>query len=204
MKKHVLLLLAIMFGITGCSKSNETAKPKEESNTEKYVLSEDFIKAKVDSVHDGDSIFVTYNVDGEPYSKELYLAGIDAPELIHPIYKEMPFGKEAKENLEKVIKESGDIYIETNEDEKTSTSGRIIGYAYSNYEGELIQLNEIQVSEGLARVTDNLENVVDITILQENYDKLTESEKKAKSEKLNIWGRENFVSDKGYDEKYKK
>ncbi len=133
MKKHVLLLLAIMFGITGCSKSSETTKPKEESNTEKYVLSEDFIKAKVDSVHDGDSIFVTYDVDGEPYSKELYLAGIDAPELIHPIYKEMPFGKEAKENLEKVIKESGDIYIETNEDEKTSTSGRIIGYAYANY-----------------------------------------------------------------------
>ena len=204
MKKHVLLLLAIMFGITGCSKSNETAKPKEESNTERYVLSDDFIKAKVDSVHDGDSIFVTYDVDGEPYSKELYLAGIDAPELIHPIYKEMPFGKEAKENLEKVIKESGEIYMETNEDEKTSKSGRIIGYAYANYEGELIQLNEMQVSQGLARVTDNLENVVDITILQENYDKLTESEKKAKSEKLNIWGRENFVSDKGYDEKYKK
>ena len=204
MKKHVLLLLAIMFGITGCSKSNETTKLKEESNTEKYVLSDDFIKAKVDSVHDGDSIFVTYDVDGEPYSKELYLAGIDAPELIHPIYSEMPFGKEAKENLEKVIKESGDIYIETNEDEKTSTSGRLIGYAYANYEGELIQLNEMQVSQGLARVSDNLENVVDITILQENYDKLAESEKKAKSEKLNIWGIENFVSDKGYDEKYKK
>lgn len=203
MKKHVLLL-AIMSGITGCSNNSQTTKTKEESNPEKYVLSEDFIKAKVDSVHDGDSIFVTYDVDGEPYSKELYLAGIDAPELIHPIYKEMPFGKEAKENLEKVINESGDIYIETNEDEKTSKSGRIIGYAYANYEGELIQLNEMQVSEGLARVTDNLENVVDITILQENYDKLTESEKKAKSEKLNIWGIENFVSDKGYDEKYKK
>lgn len=203
MKKHVLLL-AIMSGITGCSNNSQTTKTKEESNPEKYVLSEDFIKAKVDSVHDGDSIFVKYDVDGEPYSKELYLAGIDAPELIHPIYKEMPFGKEAKENLEKVINESGDIYIETNEDEKTSKSGRIIGYAYANYEGELIQLNEMQVSEGLARVTDNLENVVDITILQENYDKLTESEKKAKSEKLNIWGIENFVSDKGYDEKYKK
>ena len=32
---------------------------------------------------------------------------------------------------------------------KPTTSGRIVGYAYANYEGELIESNEMQVSRGI-------------------------------------------------------
>lgn len=116
----------------------------------------------------------------------------------------MPLGKESKSNLEKVIQEGSEIYIETNEYEKNNSSGRIIGYAYATYEDKIIQLNEMQVEDGFARVSDNLAGEVDIVIVKENYNKLLEFEKNAKEKKINIWNIENFVTDEGYDKKYNK
>ena len=203
-KKYVFIVVIMAFIVTGCKDKSNITGEIEASEREEYVISAEFIKAKVDGIHDGDSIFISYEFNGEPYSGELYLAGIDAPELIHPIYKEMPFGKKSKLNLEKIIQEGSEIYIETNEEGRNNPGGRTIGYAYTTVDGKVIQLNEMQVKDGLARVTDSLANEVDTIIVKENYKKLVELEEKAKSSSLNIWSIENFITENGYNEKYKK
>ena len=107
MKKHVLLLLAIMFGITGCHKSSETTKPKEESNTERYVLSRTLSKLKL-IVYTMGIVFLSHMMLTVNHIQKNFISGIDAPELIHPIYKEMPLEKKLKK-IKKVIKENGNV-----------------------------------------------------------------------------------------------
>jgi len=97
------------------------------------------IQGDVARVIDGDT-FVLKN------GQHVRLIGINAPELHHPVLGEQPFGKEAKEHLEKLIK-GKKVRLEF--DVQTHDKyGRLLAYVYV----DKIFVNAKMVEDGYAQV----------------------------------------------------
>lgn len=208
MKKNILMTVIILsIGLVGCgsksegntsqvSKASTGQETQEDSKKNKYEIKDNFAKGTVDSIMDGDSLYINWLNNGVEDNVQFYLEGIDAPEIEHPVYEKMPYGDEAKENLEKLVSPGDEVYIEFAKDDATSLVQR--AFIYIKTDEEVLQLNNEQVKAGLAYVKS------DEVLNQEQFNILKETEKQAKNQGLGIWMEKDLVVDGEFNRKYVK
>jgi micrococcal nuclease len=132
---------------------------------------------------DGDTIRVRINGKTETVR---YLL-VDTPESKHPNMCVQLYAKEAYLRNSELVKR-GNLTLEFEEGTTRDSYGRLLAYVY--VDGESIQGNLLK--EGYARVT---------YVLNPPYKYLEifrEDERLAKSEKVNIWSRIDFVKNWGF------
>lgn len=164
------------------------------SDVSAYEIKDDFIKGTVAEIMDGDSLIIDWLKDGEKYNTQFYLEGINAPEIVDPVYEKMPFGDDAKQNLEKLVSVGNEVYIEFAKDDLNLSVLR--AFIYIKTDEGVQQLNNEQVKAGLAYVKN-----ADI-LNQNKYDKLKVTEKQAQDQKLGIWSDDELVKDGEFNRKY--
>lgn len=158
--------------------SSQGKKENEDEDTESYI------KAKVISVIDGDTILVKTK-DGSDSFKVRYI-GIDTPESVHADEsKNTEEGKIASERNKKLIKDAGNTVFLEYDVQETDKYGRALCYVYvkdgKNYE----MLQEKLLSEGLCRVMTIQPN-------SKYADKFYDLQKDARKSDAGFWGTDFF------------
>lgn len=206
MKINFLIVTIIAsIGLVGCGsgsiddinkESDVATKEVEQSYSDEnsYEIKDSFTKGVVDNIIDGDSLYINWTKDGVDNNSQFYLEGIDAPEIEHPVYDKMPYGEEAKQNLEELVSPGDEVYIEFIDEDLTSSVLRTFIYIKSG--DEVKQLNNEQVKLGLAYVKN------DDVINKEQQEKLKETETKAKKENLGIWQDKELIVEGTFNSKY--
>ncbi|WP_024614256.1 thermonuclease family protein [Clostridium sp. Ade.TY] len=146
-------------------------------------------EATVERVVDGDTIVV------KEHNKEIKVRFllVDTPETCKPNTPVQPFGEKAKQFTKDALKKGAKIYIEYGKS-KSDKYGRRLGFIYYNNNGKWEMLNEALVANGLARVGYIYED-------KEHLNELKEAQDYAKENKLNIWSKAGYVTDRGYNPK---
>ncbi|MBC7328267.1 thermonuclease family protein, partial [bacterium] len=123
-------------------------------------------------------------IDGDTFvlksGQHVRLIGINAPELHHPVLGEEPYGKEAKEHLEKLIK-GKKVRLEFDV-QKYDKYGRLLAYVYV----DKIFVNAKMVEDGYAQVMTVPPNVK----YQELFLKL---QREAMEKERGLWERRYIV-----------
>lgn len=148
-----------------------------ESNSEQIPV--EFVR-----VIDGDSIKVKINGVEETVR---YLL-IDTPETKHPNSCVQPYGKEASERNEELLR-SGQITLEFDGPERDKYD-RLLAYVFVDG----LSVQKTLLEEGLARVA---------YIYDPPYkylDEFYKAESEAKSSKLNIWNKDGYVTENGFQD----
>lgn len=178
------------------NKANEAIDGMKKHNTDgTYELTTydkqppNTVKATMVRVVDGDTIVVKDN-GGE---KKVRFLLVDTPETCKPKTPVQPFGQKAKEFTKSCLPKGSQIYIEYGKS-KSDKYGRCLGFIYykDKESGKWTMLNEALVSKGLARVGYIYKD-------KEHLKELQRAQDYAKEEKLNIWSKAGYVTDKGYD-----
>lgn len=143
-------------------------------------------------VIDGDTIIVKSEKSDE---ETIRLLLIDTPETVHPERDEELFGKMAKRYIEQALSDT--LYIERGEEE-LDKFGRTLAYVYAykpEYDKDLVDesVNAKLVRNGFARVAYIYEPN---TKYVPRFRKL---EHIAKSEAMNIWSIDGYVTDEGFN-----
>ena len=205
--KSIILSSALMLSLffTGCSNNNQNSVETQtqikdsvisgntynESNSSKEVP-ENSVEASVERVVDGDTIKLKLKETGEIVTLRLLL--VDTPESVKKGVDPQPYSIEASNySKEKLV--SGDtVYIEYDEGDKTDKYNRHLGYLwfYSKEDGTWQMFNENLISKGYARVGY-------VYSQKKHLDEFYKAQDYAKSNKLNIWSVDGYVTDKGYD-----
>ena len=135
----------------------------------------------VTDVNDGDTVSIKVkSIAGFPLKIErVRLIGIDAPEL-----RQEPWGRSAKRHLKKLISESGWVINVELDTEQRDQYGRLLGYLWNRSSGALI--NERMIEEGYAVLYTFPPNV-------KYAERFIESQKRAQSKGLGIWGRNGLI-----------
>ncbi|OLN23869.1 hypothetical protein BTO30_02705 [Domibacillus antri] len=141
-----------------------------------------FIKAKVLSVTDGDTIKVDLN--GKEETVRLIL--VDTPETKHPQLGKQPLGEEASAFTTEQLN-GKEVEIEPGIEER-DRYGRLLAYVYVGDK----MFNKTLIEEGLARVTVYPPNT-------EYLEELEVAQAAAKEKGIGIWEVENYATDDGYD-----
>lgn len=205
--RNIFLIATVVasMGLVGCGNKptgnmekepNTVTKGTEQSISKEntYEIKDSFTKGFIDNIMDGDSLYINWSKDGLENKTQFYLEGIDAPEIEHPVYNKMPYGEEAKQNLEYLVSPGDEVYIEfVNED---LTSLVIRAFIYIQTGDGVKQLNNEQVKLGLAYVKN------DDVINKEQQEKLKETEIQAKEQNLGIWSDKEFIVDGTFNSKY--
>ena len=213
--KSIFLLsaLAISIFFTGCSNddknliTNQTQIKNSSSNNNQIItesknsykeysfskeVPKNSVKAILERVVDGDTMKLKLDETGEIITLRLLL--VDTPESVKKGVDPQPYSIEAS-NFTKSTLLSGDtVYIEYDEGDKTDKYGRHLGYLwfYSNDNSNWQIFNEKLISEGYARVG--------YIYSQKKYlNELYKAQEYAKSNKLNIWSVDGYVTNKGFD-----
>ena len=213
--KSIFLLsaLAISIFFTGCSNddknliTNQTQIKNSSSNNNQIItesknsykeysfskeVPKNSVKAILERVVDGDTMKLKLDETGEIITLRLLL--VDTPESVKKGVDPQPYSIEAS-NFTKSTLLSGDtVYIEYDEGDKTDKYGRHLGYLwfYSNDDCNWQMFNEKLISEGYARVG--------YIYSQKKYlNELYKAQEYAKSNKLNIWSVDGYVTNKGFD-----
>lgn len=142
-------------------------------------------KASVVRVVDGDTVIVEMEGGQE---ERVRLLLIDTPESVDPNKELQPFGLEAKEFLEKTLKEGGCVELEIGENSRDQYE-RLLAYIWLDNEN----INKKIVQEGFARVA---------YVYPPNTKYLTQfkiAQKSAQKRKINIWSLEDYVKNHGFD-----
>ncbi|WP_249306128.1 thermonuclease family protein [Lederbergia citrea] len=145
----------------------------------------DQIPVKLVKTIDGDTIKIRYQ--GKDQNVRYLL--IDTPETNHPRLGKQPFGEEAKERNNQLVK-SGKLTIEFDVGERVDKYGRLLAYVY--VDGKSVQ--QTLLEEGLARVA---------YVYPPNTRHLTpyeEAQQRAKIKGIGIWSIENYATDTGFKE----
>ena len=205
--KSIILSSALMLSLffTGCSNNNQNSVEHKtqvkdsivsdniynESNSSKEVP-DGSVEASIERVVDGDTVKVKLKETGEIVTLRLLL--VDTPESVKKGVDPQPYSIEAS-NYSKEILVSGDtVYIEYDEGNKTDKYNRHLGYLwfYSKEDGAWEMFNENLIAKGYARVG--------YVYSQKRYlFDFYKAQDFAKSNKLNIWSVDGYVTDKGYD-----
>ena len=206
--KSIILSSALMLSLffTGCSNNNQKSvehktqvKDSIVSDNNKYNQSNSSkevpngsVEALVERVVDGDTMKLKLKETGETVTLRLLL--VDTPESVKKGVDPQPYSIEASNySKEKLV--SGDtVYIEYDEGDKTDKYNRHLGYLwfYSKEDGNWQMFNEKLISEGYARVGY-------VYSQKRHLDEFYKAQEYAKSNKLNIWSVDGYVTDKGYD-----
>lgn len=144
-----------------------------------------FLEAQVLSVTDGDT-FRAKLPDGTEERIRLLL--IDTPETKHASKPVQPFGPEASVFAENMLL-GNQVHLEFDVAERDQY-GRLLAYVYIGYE----MLNERLLEEGLARVSVFQPNV-------KYVERFRHIQQTAREQRLGVWSIENYVTDRGFNER---
>jgi micrococcal nuclease len=104
---------------------------------------------KVENVVDGDTIDVLIDLGFDIlFASRVRLAGIDTPESRTKDLAEKALGLEAKEYLNKALKDAKSVVIKTEKMDSSEKYGRILGWVYIN--GDTVSLNDMMINDGYA------------------------------------------------------
>lgn len=205
--------LAISIFFTGCSNGDQNTitnqtqiKDSTSSNSQVSVESNSSyqdsssskevpkgsVKATVDRVVDGDTMKLKIDETGEVVTLRLLL--VDTPESVKKGVDPQPYSIEASNFAKNTLVAGDTVYIEYDEGDKTDKYDRHLGYLwyYSNDNSNWQMFNETLISQGYARVGY-------IYSQKRHLDEFYKAQDYAKSNKLNIWSVDGYVTDKGFD-----
>ena len=205
--------LAISIFFTGCSNGDQNTitnqtqiKDSTSSNSQVSVESNSSyqdsssskevpkgsVKATVERVVDGDTMKLKIDETGEIVTLRLLL--VDTPESVKKGVDPQPYSIEASNFAKNTLKAGDTVYIEYDEGDKTDKYDRHLGYLwyYSNDNSNWQMFNETLISQGYARVGY-------IYSQKRHLDEFYKAQDYAKSNKLNIWSVDGYVTDKGFD-----
>ena len=205
--------LAISILFTGCSNGDQNTvtnqtqiKDSTSSNSQVTVESNSSyqdsssskevpkgsVKATVERVVDGDTMKLKLDKTKEVVTLRLLL--VDTPESVKKGVDPQPYSIEASNFAKNTLKAGDTVYIEYDEGDKTDKYDRHLGYLwyYSNDNSNWQMFNETLISEGYARVGY-------IYSQKRHLDEFYKAQDYAKSNKLNIWSVDGYVTDRGYD-----
>ena len=213
--KSILLssALAISIFFTGCSNGDQNTitnqtqiKDSTSSNSQVSVESNSSyqdsssskevpkgsVKATVERVVDGDTMKLKLDKTKEVVTLRLLL--VDTPESVKKGVDPQPYSIEASNFAKNTLKAGDTVYIEYDEGDKTDKYDRHLGYLwyYSNDNSNWQMFNETLISQGYARVGY-------IYSQKRHLDEFYKAQDYAKSNKLNIWSVDGYVTDRGYD-----
>ena len=197
--------LAISIFFTGCSNgdqntiTNQTQIKDSTSSNSSYQDSSSSkevpkgsVKATVERVVDGDTMKLKLDKTKEVVTLRLLL--VDTPESVKKGVDPQPYSIEASNFAKNTLKAGDTVYIEYDEGDKTDKYDRHLGYLwyYSNDNSNWQMFNETLISQGYARVGY-------IYSQKRHLDEFYKAQDYAKSNKLNIWSVDGYVTDRGYD-----
>ena len=205
--------LAISIFFTGCSNGDQNTitnqtqiKDSTSSNSQVSVESNSSyqdsssskevpkgsVKATVDRVVDGDTMKLKIDKTKEVVTLRLLL--VDTPESVKKGVDPQPYSIEASNFAKNTLVAGDTVYIEYDEGDKTDKYDRHLGYLwyYSNDNSNWQMFNETLISQGYARVGY-------IYSQKRHLDEFYKAQDYAKSNKLNIWSVDGYVTDRGYD-----
>lgn len=201
---RVLLIFLGIITLVGCSSPSQYQSGKSSSNQEldkqEAVSESSTVKEKLDAIGEGSvTAQVKLITDGDTYvltplSSELDLPtsftvralNIETPEWTK---EKMPYGDKATERVKELIPVGSTVTFYYDHGNKTDKYNRHLGYILT-INNQLVQ--QVLVEEGLAMIRyvfppgDTLIN------------ELKESEKIARTNRLNIWSTTGYVSSDGY------
>ena len=200
--------LAISILFTGCSNGDQNTVTNQtqikdstssnsqvtvESNSSYQSASKEVpkgsVKATVERVVDGDTMKLKLDKTKEVVTLRLLL--VDTPESVKKGVDPQPYSIEASNFAKNTLKAGDTVYIEY---DKTDKYDRHLGYLwyYSNDNSNWQMFNETLISQGYARVGY-------IYSQKRHLDEFYKAQDCAKSNKLNIWSVDGYVTDRGYD-----
>ena len=203
--------LAISIFFTGCSNGDQNTVTNQtqikdstssnsqvtvESNSSYQSASKEVpkgsVKATVERVVDGDTMKLKLDKTKEVVTLRLLL--VDTPESVKKGVDPQPYSIEASNFAKNTLVAGDTVYIEYDEGDKTDKYDRHLGYLwyYSNDNSNWQMFNETLISQGYARVGY-------IYSQKRHLDEFYKAQDYAKSNKLNIWSVDGYVTDKGYD-----
>ncbi|MED4861336.1 thermonuclease family protein [Bacillus atrophaeus] len=157
---------------------------KKDSSDKKTSDKKKLVDVTLNKTVDGDTIKVNYKGEVETVR---YLL-VDTPETKKPNSCIQPYGDDASERNKELVN-SGKLQLEFDEGDRTDKYGRMLAYVY--VDGKSVQ--ETLLKEGLARVAYLYEPNM------KYIDQFKKDEQEAKSEKLSIWSKSSYVTDKGFN-----
>ena len=163
-------------------KDKKTDEKKSEEKPKQKDTNSDRIPAKLDRVVDGDTAYLI--IDGVSENTRFLL--IDTPETKSPRSCVQPYGKEASQRLEELLK-SGEITIEY-DGPKRDKYDRLLVHVFVDG----VSVQETLLEEGLARIA---------YIYDPPYkymDQYEAAEQRAKSNGINIWSKSGYVTSDGF------
>lgn len=205
--------LAVSIFFTGCSNGDQNTitnqtqiKDSTSSNSQVSVESNSSyqdsssskevpkgsVKATVERVVDGDTMKLKLDKTKEVVTLRLLL--VDTPESVKKGVDPQPYSIEASNFAKNTLVAGDTVYIEYDEGDKTDKYDRHLGYLwyYSNDNSNWQMFNETLISQGYARVGY-------IYSQKRHLDEFYKAQDYAKSNKLNIWSVDGYVTDRGYD-----
>ncbi len=193
--KIIIAIIVVLLGILFFGKDilNKSSFKKEDLNKNEELTQllnppKGSIKATVNRDVDGDTVIVTTE-SGQKMDVRLLL--VDTPETKHPNMGVQKYGKEASEFTSSYLKKGQVVYLEQDV-EKKDKYNRDLAYIWFKDNGKWIMINEALVANGLARVAYVYES-------KKYLPKLEELQNKAKEEKLNIWSKPGYVTNRGFN-----
>lgn len=193
--KIIIAIIVVLLGILFFGKDilNKSSFKKEDLNKNEELTQllnppKGSIKATVNRDVDGDTVIVTTE-SGQKMDVRLLL--VDTPETKHPNMGVQKYGKEASEFTSSYLKKGQVVYLEQDV-EKKDKYNRDLAYIWFKDNGKWIMINEALVANGLARVAYVYES-------KKYLPKLEALQNKAKEEKLNIWSKPGYVTNRGFN-----
>ncbi|MFV9833120.1 endonuclease [Bacillus subtilis] len=202
MKKILVSMIAIVLSMTlGACGSNRTATNQSGSSETEHTHSNEYkqpeqgagtphsknqkklVDVSLDRTVDGDTIKVIYN--GKKDTVRYLL--VDTPETKKPHSCVQPYGEDASKRNKELVN-SGKLQLEFDKGDRRDKYGRLLAYVYAD--GKSVQ--ETLLKEGLARVA---------YVYEPNtkyIDQFRLDEQEAKSEKLSIWSKNGYVTNRGF------
>ncbi|KFI01573.1 thermonuclease family protein [Bacillus spizizenii] len=163
--------------------SNENKQPEQKAGKSYSKDHNKLVDVSLDRAVDGDTIKISYNGNVDTVR---YLL-VDTPETKKPDSCVQPYGEDASKRNKELVS-SGKLQLEFDKGDRRDKYGRLLAYVY--VDGKSVQ--ETLLKEGLARVA---------YIYEPNtkyIDQFRKDEQEAKSEKLSIWSRNGYVTNRGF------
>ncbi|MCY8928822.1 endonuclease YokF [Bacillus subtilis] len=171
---------------TDVEKKTEQKESTKEKTADKSKEKDkkELVDVTLDRAVDGDTIKVSYNGNIDTVR---YLL-VDTPETKKPDSCVQPYGEDASKRNKELVS-SGKLQLEFDKGDHRDKYGRLLAYVY--VDGKSVQ--ETLLKEGLARVA---------YVYEPNtkyIDQFKKDEQEAKSEKLSIWSKNGYVTDRGFN-----
>ncbi len=193
MKKWIGILVTLMI-LSGCNLefevqeqvTNNTEEQQGATTASTYDISS-FEEFPLVSVVDGDTIKIKYNGSNESVRFLL----VDTPETNHPRLGKQPYGEEAKKFTKQLLEDQKYVYLEFDVSYRDKYN-RLLAYVYTK---DGINVQEELLKNGLARVAYIYEPNT------KHVDWFESVQKTAQKQAIGIWSVENYVTDRGYDDR---